>query len=89
MRIVVLDFETYWNSKDGYTLSKVGPLEYIRDPRFYVQCVALRVNKGNTYLFQGDDIGKALKAYNLSMILKMASDFGSEKKELVFLLIIG
>ena len=65
MRIVVLDFETYWNSKDGYTLSKVGPLEYIRDPRFYVQCVALRVNKGNTYLFQGDDIGKALKAYNL------------------------
>ena len=40
MRLVAIDFETYWNSKDGYTLSKMGPIEYIRDHRFAVQMMA-------------------------------------------------
>lgn len=43
-RIVTLDFETYWSSKDKYSLSKMGPIEYIRDERFFVQCVAVRVD---------------------------------------------
>lgn len=33
MRFVVIDFETFWDSK-SYTLSKMGPIEYIDDPRF-------------------------------------------------------
>lgn len=45
-RIVTLDFETYWSSKDKYSLSKMGPIEYIRDERFFVQCVAVRVDHG-------------------------------------------
>ena len=32
-RIVTVDFETYWDSKE-YTLSKMTTEEYIRDPRF-------------------------------------------------------
>ena len=32
MRLVACDFETAWSSKEGYTLSKMGPIEYIRDP---------------------------------------------------------
>lgn len=32
-----MDFETYYNSKDGYTLKKQSMLEYIKDPRFAVQ----------------------------------------------------
>lgn len=45
-RIVTLDFETYWSSKEKYSLSKMGPIEYIRDERFFVQCVAVRVDHG-------------------------------------------
>ena len=50
MRIVTLDFETYWNSKDKYTLTKMGPIEYIRDPRFFVQCVGFRIDRGQTHV---------------------------------------
>lgn len=48
MRIITLDYETYWNSKDKYTLTKMGPIEYIRDPRFMVQCVGVRIGHGET-----------------------------------------
>lgn len=40
MRLVALDFETYYDSKD-YTLSKMGPIEYIRDERFLPLCVGV------------------------------------------------
>lgn len=40
MRLVALDFETYYDSKD-YTLSKMGPIEYIRDKRFLPLCVGV------------------------------------------------
>jgi DNA polymerase len=32
--VLVLDFETYYDSKKGYTLKKQSMLEYIKDPRF-------------------------------------------------------
>lgn len=37
---VTIDFETFWSSKD-YTLSKMGPVEYVRDQRFEAQLVSL------------------------------------------------
>lgn len=41
MNLVFYDFETFYSSKD-YTLSKMGPLEYIRDERFdpFMVCYA-------------------------------------------------
>ena len=33
MSIICYDFETYFSCKD-YSLSKMGPIEYIRDERF-------------------------------------------------------
>lgn len=54
MRVVTLDFETYFSSKDKYSLTNMGPLEYVRDPRFYVQCVSIRIDKGETYVIEAE-----------------------------------
>lgn len=43
MRLVALDFETYFDSAD-YTLSKMGPIEYIRDPRFEPLCCGVYIS---------------------------------------------
>lgn len=43
MNIFTLDFEIFWNSKD-YTLSKMGPIEYVRDPRFTSQMAGVASN---------------------------------------------
>lgn len=50
MRIVVLDLETYWNSKD-YTLSKIGPISYIRDSRFSAQLMSYIVTDASTMTY--------------------------------------
>lgn len=47
MRVIFIDFETYYNSKT-YTLSKMGPIEYVRDPRFAVLCVGVQIGHGET-----------------------------------------
>ena len=47
MRILTLDVESYFRSKD-YSLSKMGPIEYVRDPRFEVLCYGFRIDKGRT-----------------------------------------
>ena len=32
-QFLFIDFETYWSSRE-YTLSKMGPVESVRDPSF-------------------------------------------------------
>lgn len=65
MRIITLDFETYWNSKEKYSLAKMGPIEYIRDPRFYVQCMGFRIDHGQTFVVPAGHISKTLYALRL------------------------
>ena len=55
MRIITLDFETYWDSKE-YTLSKIGPISYIRDERFYAQLLSVRINREAVQVFEHSDI---------------------------------
>lgn len=43
--LVVIDFETYWDSKT-YTLSKMGPIEYVRNENFAPQLCAFAMSKG-------------------------------------------
>lgn len=43
MNIFTMDFETFWDSKQ-YTLSKMGPIEYVRDSRFTTQMVGVALN---------------------------------------------
>lgn len=51
MDIITLDFETYYD-KD-YSLSKITTEEYIRDPRFQVIGLAVKVNDDETEWFTG------------------------------------
>lgn len=43
--LVVIDFETYWDSKT-YTLSKMGPIEYVRNENFAPQLCAFALSNG-------------------------------------------
>lgn len=43
--LVVIDFETYWDSKT-YTLSKLGPIEYVRNEKFTPQLCAFAMSNG-------------------------------------------
>lgn len=42
MREVILDFETYYNRKEGFDLKSISITEYIRDRRFWVLGLAYR-----------------------------------------------
>lgn len=70
MRIVVLDFETYWDSKD-YTLSKIGPISYIRDSRFSAQLMSYIVTDASMMTYdrvrvaEHDNIPAVLAALKL------------------------
>jgi len=44
--LITLDFETYYDKK--FSLSKLTTEEYIRDPRFEVVGVGVKVNNGAT-----------------------------------------
>ncbi len=46
MDLITLDFETYYNKE--YSLKKFTTEEYVRDPRFEVLGVAVKVNNGKT-----------------------------------------
>ncbi|MEO5368035.1 MAG: DNA polymerase [Magnetococcus sp. WYHC-3] len=44
MTIVTLDFETYYSTRDGYTLKKLTTEEYVRDDRFRAHGAAISVD---------------------------------------------
>lgn len=47
MPLVTLDFETYYDKE--YSLSKMTTEEYIRDDRFEVIGVAIKINDSHAY----------------------------------------
>lgn len=53
MQLITLDFETYYDKK-SYSLSKLTTEEYVRDERFEVIGVAVKVNDGETVWHTGD-----------------------------------
>jgi DNA polymerase len=62
MDIVTIDFETYYSKE--YTLSKMTTEAYIRDPRFEVIGVGIKINDYPTDWYSGDDPGKFLRSLN-------------------------
>lgn len=57
MRVITIDFETYFSTEKKYSLKKMGPVEYIRDRRFKVICVGYRINQGDVYVVPEDTDG--------------------------------
>ena len=58
MDIVTIDFETYYDRE--YSLSKMTTEAYIRDDRFEVIGVGVKVNNHPTDWYSGNDVGKFL-----------------------------
>jgi hypothetical protein len=52
MRIMTIDFETYWDSE--ITLSKMNPIEYVLHPKVEVQTLAVKVNDEPTTVLVGE-----------------------------------
>jgi DNA polymerase len=65
MRFVVVDFETYY--ADDYTLTKMSTEEYVRDPRFEVMLVGVKINDEPPKWFTGTkaQIGEFLRSLKL------------------------
>ena len=64
MDIVTIDFETYYD-KD-FSLSRMTTEAYIRDPRFEVIGVGVKVNDHPTDWYTGDNPGRFLKSLDYS-----------------------
>ena len=71
MRLVALDFESFFSTKDGYTLTKIGPISYIRDSRFSAQLMSYIVTDASTMTYdrvrvaEHDNIPAVLAALQL------------------------
>ncbi len=55
MNLLFVDFETAWDSKSGYTLSKTSMVEYVRDPRFLPFGAAVAVGNGEAEWLSADE----------------------------------
>lgn len=61
-RLVSLDFETYYDS--DYTLKKLSTSEYVRDPRFEVLMVGIKIGRRKTKVVPGNKVAQELRKIN-------------------------
>lgn len=59
MDIITIDFETYYDNE--YSLKKLTTEQYIRDPRFHIIGVGVKINNFPTDWYSGDNFGGFLK----------------------------
>jgi len=59
--IVTLDFETFYDV--GYSLTdvKINMSEYVRDPRFKVHCLGIRLGNDPVRVYRGDEIPRVIR----------------------------
>ena len=58
MQLITLDFETYYDV--GFSLSGITTEEYIRDDRFQVIGVGIKIEEGETKWYSGEEVKPAL-----------------------------
>lgn len=61
-RLVSLDFETYYDTE--YTLKKLSTSEYVRDPRFKVHMVGIKIGRGKTKVVPTARVAGELRKIN-------------------------
>lgn len=66
MDVVCLDFETFFDTKSGYTLKKMTTSEYVYDHRFAAHGMAIRSTLRPAKWFDADDIPRALEEYSVA-----------------------
>lgn len=59
-RVVAFDYETYYSTEDGYSLSKMTTEQYVRDSRFQIICVTATVNGRDVYEAWGHEASRQL-----------------------------
>jgi len=64
MDLVTIDFETFYD--DEYSLSKITTEQYIRDPKFEIIGVGIKVNNHPTDWYSGSNPGKFLRSLDYS-----------------------
>ena len=52
-KVVTLDFETFYDTKDGYSLKKMSIEAYVRDPRFRVFGLGVKRGSNQTHWIEG------------------------------------
>lgn len=68
MRVITLDFETYWDQ--NHTLSKMSPTEYVMHPDTEIQSVSIKIGNAETYvLFGEENIREHLQSIDWSDVL--------------------
>lgn len=61
-RIVTLDFETFYGKEYSLRSQELNTSEYIRDPRFKVQCVGLKVGDDPVVWYRDKDVRHAVES---------------------------
>jgi DNA polymerase len=64
MDVITLDFETYYDSK--YSLTKLTTMEYVKDERFKVWGVGIKINDDETEWYGEEDAQAAIDAIDWS-----------------------
>lgn len=64
MDVITIDFETYYDKE--YSLSKITTENYIRDPRFEMIGLSIKINDGPTDWYTGDNPAKFLGSFDFS-----------------------
>lgn len=64
MNLITLDFETFYDV--GFSLSNLTTEEYIRDERFQIIGVGIKINDGSTKWYSGEEADDVLKSIDWS-----------------------
>ena len=64
MNLITLDFETFYDV--GFSLSNLTTEEYIREERFQIIGVGIKINDGSTKWYSGDEVEQALRSIDWS-----------------------
>lgn len=65
-KIVTLDFETYYDKDYSLAGKSMNTSEYVRDDRFHIHCVGIKIGNNSTQIFVGEDVERALRAIDWS-----------------------